>query len=268
MKSRPIKIHASNAARRGRRPSLAIILVVTTLCIAVIALFWKTATSSAQAPNSCVRCHAALDERLSDSVRLFEHDIHKERGLTCTDCHGGDGTQDDMKAAKDPAKGYIGKPSRAQIPAFCGKCHSDASLMKKFNPSLRVDQVQEYFTSVHGTRLRNGDQNVATCVSCHGVHGIRKPDDQESSVFPMNVAETCAKCHADAEHMSCLSHPSRSIRQIQVERACQGVIRKARSIGSDVQRLPRKSRRRAAGTDVRCQCVRAVPRPPGGTFQK
>jgi len=55
--------------------------------------------------------------------------------------------------------------------------------------------------------LRNGDQNVATCVSCHGTHGIRKPDDQESTVFPMNVAETCGKCHSDPQRMSAYPIP-------------------------------------------------------------
>jgi hypothetical protein len=73
--------------------------------------------------------------------------------------------------------------------------------MKKYNPSLRVDQVQEYFTSTHGERLKGGDQKVATCVSCHGVHGIRAPNDALSSVHPLNVAETCSKCHGNAEHM-------------------------------------------------------------------
>ena len=159
-------------------------------------------TTQAQPENSCIKCHGQLEGKLGESVRLFENDIHRANGLSCTECHGGDSTQDDKKAAKDPARGYIGKPTPAQIPAFCGKCHSDAALMKKYNPSLRVDQVQEYFTSVHGTRLRNGDQNVATCVSCHGIHGIRKPDDPQSQVFALNVAETCAQCHANAEHMA------------------------------------------------------------------
>jgi predicted CXXCH cytochrome family protein len=79
--------------------------------------------------------------------------------------------------------------------------------MKKFDPSIRVDQVQEYNTSVHGIRLRGGDKNVATCVSCHGIHGIRPPDDPQSSVFALNVAETCAQCHASAEHMQGYSIP-------------------------------------------------------------
>jgi hypothetical protein len=74
--------------------------------------------------------------------------------------------------------------------------------MKKFNPSLRVDQVQEYATSVHGTRLRGGDTKVATCVSCHGIHGIRAPGDPLSTVYALNVADTCATCHANEEHMA------------------------------------------------------------------
>lgn len=178
------------------------IIFVFALSLAAATLFLRSIKISAQAPNSCAKCHASLaDERLSKPAQLFEHDIHKERGLSCVDCHGGDATQDDKKAAKDPLKGYIGKPTPQQIPAFCGKCHSDAALMKKFNPSLRVDQVQEYYTSVHGQRLKNGDQNVATCASCHGIHGIRPPDDPQSTVYALNVAETCAQCHANAEHM-------------------------------------------------------------------
>src|SRR5262249_16151841 len=136
------------------------------------------------------------------------HDIHKEKGLSCTDCHGGDATQDDKKLAKDPAKGYIGKPNPSQIPAFCGKCHSDAALMKKFNPSLRVDQVQEYYTIVHGQKLKAGDNNVATRVSCHGIHGIRPPDDPTSTVYALNVAETCSQCHSSLERMQPYSIPT------------------------------------------------------------
>ena len=186
---------------RTRAPHLAVACVFV-VAIAASALFFRSTPSSAQTPNSCIECHSTLaDERLSQPTRLFDHDVHKVRGLSCVDCHGGDATQADKVAAKDPGRGYIGKPTPMQIPAFCGKCHSDANLMKKFDPSMRVDQVQEYATSVHGTRLRGGDKNVATCVSCHGIHGIRAPDDPQSSVFALNVAETCAQCHANAEHM-------------------------------------------------------------------
>jgi predicted CXXCH cytochrome family protein len=164
---------------------------------------------SAQKKSSCIECHAKLDDpRLSAPAKLFDNDIHRSRGLSCNDCHGGDPNADTKEAAKDPAKGYLGKPKTLDIPAYCGKCHSDANLMKKFNPSLRVDQEREYYTSVHGKLLKTGESRVATCISCHSVHGIRAISDPLSSVYPANVAETCAKCHASADYMHGFGIPS------------------------------------------------------------
>jgi predicted CXXCH cytochrome family protein len=73
--------------------------------------------------------------------------------------------------------------------------------MKKFNPSLRVDQEREYYTSMHGKLLHAGETRAATCISCHSVHGIRAITDPLSSVYPSNVAETCSKCHSNADYM-------------------------------------------------------------------
>ena len=168
--------------------------------ILLASLYFVTSRTSAQ-QNSCVACHSTLEGALGEPARAFENDIHRSKGLSCNDCHGGNPARADKEGAKDRMWGYVAKPTAQQIPAFCGKCHSDAALMKKFNPSLRVDQVQEYATSVHGRRLQGGDQKVATCVSCHGVHGIRAPNDPLSSVYAANVAETCSKCHSDPERM-------------------------------------------------------------------
>jgi predicted CXXCH cytochrome family protein len=165
--------------------------------------------ASAQKKSSCIECHVKLnDPRLSNPAKLFDNDIHRGRGLSCNDCHGGDPNADTSEAAKDPSKGYLGKPRTLDIPAYCGKCHSDANLMKKFNPSLRVDQETEYYTSVHGRLLKAGEQKVATCISCHTVHGIRAVSDPLSSVYPLNVADTCAKCHGNADYMRAFKIPS------------------------------------------------------------
>jgi hypothetical protein len=96
---------------------------------------------------------------------------------------------------------FRGAPKRAEIPGFCGRCHSDPVYMKGFNPSLRVDQEEEYRTSQHGKALKRGDEKVATCVDCHGVHGILAPTNPASPVYPTHVAETCKACHADAARM-------------------------------------------------------------------
>jgi predicted CXXCH cytochrome family protein len=156
----------------------------------------------AQQKNSCVDCHSGLEGKMGDPARSIRDDVHLSRGLSCNDCHGGDPLQDDKNAAKDLRKGYLGRPRTADIPAFCGKCHNDATFMKKFNPALRVDQEKEYSSSVHGQLLKTGNEKVATCISCHGVHGIRGITDALSSVYPLNVAETCARCHAEATHMA------------------------------------------------------------------
>ena len=160
------------------------------------------ASASAQKKSSCIECHIKLpDARLSDPAKRFDSDIHHARGLSCNDCHGGDPNADTKEAAKDPRKGFLGKPKTQDIPAYCGKCHSDANLMKRFNPGLRVDQEREYYTSVHGQKLKGGETRAATCISCHSVHGIRAVSDPLSTVYPTNVAETCSKCHANADYM-------------------------------------------------------------------
>ena len=180
------------------KKQLAKLLLFATAVVLLAAL----ATSAQQPKSSCIDCHVKLEGKIGDPARTIKDDIHLSRGLSCNDCHGGDPTQSDKTAAKDPRKGYLGRPRMIDIPAFCGKCHNDASFMKKFNPALRVDQEKEYSTSVHGKLLKEGNQKVATCISCHGVHGIRAVSDALSSVYPLNVAETCAKCHGQAERMA------------------------------------------------------------------
>ena len=165
-------------------------------------------TATAQKKDSCVECHKQFDNEYGEPVKQMKDDIHQARGLSCSNCHGGDPTQDDMTRAMDPRKGFVAKPKPANVPGFCGKCHSNAEFIKTFNPGLRVDQEREYFTSVHGNRLKGGDQNVATCISCHGHHGIRAVKDPQATVYPTNVADTCAKCHGNAETMKSYKIPT------------------------------------------------------------
>jgi predicted CXXCH cytochrome family protein len=136
------------------------------------------------------------------AVRLDVDDTHARRGFGCVDCHGGDAQATDRASAHDPRRGYRAVPKGATIIATCARCHADGSFMRTFAPAQRIDQAAEYATSVHGRRLATGDMNVATCASCHGAHNIRNVNDVKSPVYPLNVATTCAKCHADPQHMS------------------------------------------------------------------
>ena len=168
-------------------------------------LCWAASPSSATAQlpeEGCVTCHAAFsDSRLGGPVESYADDVHSAQGFGCVVCHGGD-AEDPGMTAMDPAKGYVGVPEPHEIPLLCGRCHANAEFMRRYNPSLRVDQLAEYRTSIHGHQLlERGDTRVATCSSCHRAHSIKPASDPTSSVHPLNVVETCAGCHADAELM-------------------------------------------------------------------
>jgi len=179
-------------------------------------------------PSACVACHsdAARVPKASarEPVALLADDVHAARGLSCHDCHGGrpdvDLAAPDAEAqSHDKGKGWIGQPAAATVPEFCGRCHSDAKYMAGFNPDARVDQLSKYRTSVHGEKLAAGDGKVAECLSCHGrhpegqhaealAHGIRAVSDPRSPVYPLNVADTCGRCHADAAYMESYGIPT------------------------------------------------------------
>lgn len=192
---------------------------MATRDVAAFALFFLTAVlasaASAQAQlteDSCVVCHGALsDSRLADPVSTFAEDIHADKGFSCVSCHGGDARELGM-AAMDPARGYIGVPEGEDIIKVCGRCHSDGGFMRRYNPSLRVDQVAEYWTSEHGRRLmEHDDTHVATCVSCHPAHSIKPPSDPGSSVHPPRVTSTCGSCHGDVEYMAGYNIPTNQV---------------------------------------------------------
>ncbi len=169
-----------------------------------------TAMAQSAPVSSCQICHTSADWFEESQIEFVQqaHGAHQDVGLSCHDCHGGNpdpSVADDMAAAMDTGftpNPYRGAPERAEIPEFCGRCHSSLQFMRRFNPDARVDQVQEYLTSDHGRALQTGDEKVATCLDCHGSHEILKVDNPDSRVYPTNVADTCGGCHSDAGRMA------------------------------------------------------------------
>lgn len=161
--------------------------------------------------DQCVACHASLPQpALAAPAKAFPGDVHQQRGFVCADCHGGDPAAPDKARAHNAARDYRGSPTGQQIVVNCARCHSDAEFMHKFAPRQRVDQATEYASSVHGKRLAAGDTRVATCVTCHGAHGVRMVNDARSPAFPTNVAATCSACHSSPEHMKPYTLPNGS----------------------------------------------------------
>jgi hypothetical protein len=141
----------------------------------VAAIWLLTLRASAQTPAAAAQA-------------AFDDDVHAAVGLTCSACHPG-----------QPAT-YA--TARTDIAPLCARCHADAAYMRQFDPQVRVDQFAQYVTSVHGQQMAKGETRVATCSDCHSPHGIRRIRDARSSVAPLQVATTCARCHADAELMA------------------------------------------------------------------
>jgi hypothetical protein len=184
--------------------------------VAVIGFTTVTVSNAQPADDNCATCHLALGiTTLTKPAEDYKTDVHAAKGFGCAACHGGDPNIMGLEAM-DRKKGYIGKPTRIQAVEVCGKCHSDANFMRRYNPSLRIDQVAEYFTSIHGKRLKEqSDQKVATCASCHTPHSIRPPSDSRSSVHPTRVANTCGSCHANAAYMAPYKIPTDQLEQYQ-----------------------------------------------------
>jgi len=184
-------------------------LILITLLVITIAL--KTDGANMQqaqellGEDQCITCHQEL-EILPEGFEIY--DVHLRTGLSCAGCHGGDASSNEEDIAMSPENGFIGVPSREEIPKLCGKCHSNPEFMRDFHPGLATDQVSQYYTSVHGQKFLLGDKKVAVCINCHTTHGILASNDPRSSVYPLNVPVTCRKCHSNSVYMKQYKIPS------------------------------------------------------------
>ena len=160
--------------------------------------------------DHCYSCHKENDNLPKD---FSENDIHHHANISCSSCHGGDPTSGDQEIAMSPSKGFVGAPKHKDIPKFCGKCHSNINIMRVFQPRIATDQVEQYYTSIHGKKLLAGDGNVAECASCHSAHAILPAKDPRSTVYALNVPGTCNKCHGNSELMKKYNLPSNQLEE-------------------------------------------------------
>ncbi|HEY6952090.1 MAG TPA: cytochrome c3 family protein [Bacteroidota bacterium] len=172
----------------------------------------------------CASCHANAEKMKSFGSSLptnqwenLQSSVHgklsvtgKEHIAQCITCHNAHG----IVSVKDPRSPVY----PVNIVKTCTACHAKAAYMRTYNPSLPVDQLDKYRTSVHGKRNANGDSKVAECASCHGSHNILSAKDVKSTVYPLNIPSTCSKCHSDAAYMK-----SYAIRTDQFEKYSKSV---------------------------------------------
>lgn len=176
------------------------ILIFTLTILSTFILNKIVAQQEVQYPeyDQCIICHKENEILPED---FDENDVHLTAGLSCAGCHGGNPSKEDMEESMSKEAGFMGIPSKQQIPQFCGKCHSNINFMREYQPRIPTDQVEQYYTSVHGEKLKKGDKKVADCTSCHSAHSILPAKDSRSTVYDLNVPMTCKKCHADPIYM-------------------------------------------------------------------
>ena len=163
--------------------------------ILTLALFLVLATSLSISggKDKCYQCH--YEDVGDEPAELFSGDVHYKVGLSCADCHGGDRNAEDMDEAMSEEKGYIGVPEKDKIADVCLNCHADENKMKSFGSKIDVEQFKLFKSSVHGK------SEIATCVTCHGIHNIKRHTNPASPVYPTKEIKLCSKCHSNANYM-------------------------------------------------------------------
>lgn len=119
----------------------------------------------------CLRCHGGQAGRLGEPVPQWQGSVHRAGGISCHHCHGGNPA--DFALAMNPDQGFIGVPTKANIPSFCGRCH--------------VGVLEDYLASAHGRALNHDGPQ---CVTCHGNHRVVR-----ASLDLINPRD-CSRCHA------------------------------------------------------------------------
>ncbi len=144
--------------------------------------------------DQCYNCHESNGDRQAE---LFKKDVHKSKGVTCADCHGGDATKADMDEAMNKSVGFIGVPKGDVKSEICGRCHNSSGEMAKFNSTIKSGQLEDLKNSSHGKLTIKGNERIAQCTTCHNSHGIVSVKNPASPVYALNVVKTCSKCHSD-----------------------------------------------------------------------
>jgi len=164
---------------------------VLALLTPLPALSQETMAGYLQEEYSCIMCHTGMRADFLDGV-------HSDRGIQCTDCHGGDPTLFETETAH--SSGFRGAFTKAQSVELCLSCHGDIPRMRQF--ALEPVTRDEFLISRHGrSLLLEGNIQAPSCSDCHGAHAIFPRVDQRSPIHPTQVSATCANCHSDSERV-------------------------------------------------------------------
>lgn len=146
----------------------------------------NSTVSHVNIPKTCGTCHGKQTVMQNTGITTapfnsYQDSVHgmavakgSEKAAVCIDCHG----PHEILPASNPASPI----SRTNVPATCAKCHES--------------EKAEFMQSIHGKAVAAGNTHAPVCTDCHGIHGIKRPEDPNSTVNGQNLARnTCAQCH-------------------------------------------------------------------------
>ncbi|MHA2609856.1 MAG: cytochrome c3 family protein [bacterium JZ-2024 1] len=138
-------------------------------------LMLSAAVPEKGATNTCLECHENLEKEagVEGPAHQWPTSIHKEYGVSCDSCHGGDPANSDAMEAMNPERGFIGAPEKGEVPDFCGRCH--------INVALHFKQSRHWTTEL---------PEKPHCVTCHTAH------QQKKVTVELISPELCGNCHS------------------------------------------------------------------------
>jgi formate dehydrogenase gamma subunit len=140
--------------------------------------------------QTCGDCHVDIGDQFAASIHGAALEDGNQDAPTCTDCH----SEHSITSTDDPAA-PVALLNVSE--AVCRPCHESYQLSAKYGfPS---DRAETFGDSFHGFAGRLGQDEVANCASCHGVHDILPSRDPNSRVHRENLAATCGTCHPGAD---------------------------------------------------------------------
>jgi len=135
--------------------------------------------------DSCVDCHSNPDflvtnKKLYDYFEDWKKSVHRQEGVGCSDCHGGNPENREKRGAHGAEVSDASVPESTvyfkNIPATCGDCHDD--IYGAFRESDHYDHLRE----------KKQDKQGPSCVTCHGSINVTVLD-------VTTVEKACGRCH-------------------------------------------------------------------------
>lgn len=195
--------------------------------------------------NKCVACHTQITQPVALSNRYFEwhSSVHRDAGVSCEKCHGGD------PAATDKTRAHVGilPYSNAQskihyrnVATTCKSCHqgiTDTFLESKHYQNLKATGLGPSCSTCHAHMatevVLSPQQTSSLCAYCHNtINGALPPrpeisEKAEAVMHALNRADVAVAWAASLLRESDMKRLNVAVERVQVT-AAQGMLKDAK----------------------------------------